>query len=230
MTKKKLTALVLALAMTVGLTQGAFAAEPGEITEEQIQAEIQARTEEVYDLVYEQLEAQDAVDMIDSYMDIFIPSIEFEVMMKYNNGMIPYDDRMCVFAYGGMVSFTKVSNGDEVVDTYLDAENSYAYILEEDTLKVGDVLTMIIGYIPVLGTLTSTICNIQTIISKTNKQSIKNANGFARITNIYNPSTGKKSSVCIGWSTHPTSDYYDIDECENFEREFFPETHPLGWE
>ena len=173
MTKKKLTALVLALAMTVGLTQGAFAAEPGEITEEQIQAEIQARTEEVYDLVYEQLEAQDAVDMIDSYMDIFIPSIEFEVMMKYNNGMIPYDDRMCVFAYGGMVSFTKVSNGDEVVDTYLDAENSYAYILEEDTLKVGDVLTMIIGYIPVLGTLTSTICNIQTIISKIGRASCR---------------------------------------------------------
>ena len=49
--KKKMTALVLALAMMLSLTQGAFAAEPEEITEEQIQAEIQARTEEVYNLV-----------------------------------------------------------------------------------------------------------------------------------------------------------------------------------
>ena len=54
MIKKKLTALGLALAMTVGLVQGVFAAEPKseESIEDRMQAEIQVRTEEMYDLAY----------------------------------------------------------------------------------------------------------------------------------------------------------------------------------
>lgn len=46
------------------------------IVDRRISVAYQKEVQEMYSLVYEQLEAQDAVDMIDSYMDIFVPEIQ----------------------------------------------------------------------------------------------------------------------------------------------------------
>ena len=54
--------------------------QPGWIAEKivdwRISVAYQKEVQEMYSLVYGQLEAQDAVDMIDSYMDIFVPEIQ----------------------------------------------------------------------------------------------------------------------------------------------------------
>ena len=223
MTKKKLTAFVLALAMTVGLTQGAFAAElkSEETIEEQIQAEIQARTEEMYTLVYGQLEAQNAVGMIDDFMEIFIPEIEFEVMQKYGMGIVPYStngNRIFTFTYGGMVHY-RTQSGNEIIAVYCDKEDTEAYIAKRDKVSVRDILLNVLSYVPEYGDYFDAISKLDAAVDAAVKQDIKDADGYARIISMHD-SDGKEVSTAFGWDTYPTATYSDTVEILN--REFFP--------
>ena len=225
MMKKKLTALALALAMTVGLTQGAFAAEPKneESIEDRIQAEIQAKTEEVYDLIYEQLEAQNAVHMIDAFMDIYTPEIEFEVMQKYNMGITPYSVnayKTFNFPNGGMVAYETL-DGRKIVETYFDEDATKEYIKDNLSFTVYNILLQMIGFIPEMKPYVTGLCILHTTINTSIREDIANADDYARVTSIEDPDLGMVSAA-RGWYEHPMSIRYNMDTCQNLEETFFP--------
>lgn len=221
--KKKMTALVLALAMMLSLTQGAFAAEPEEITEEQIQAEIQARTEEVYNLVYAQLEAQNAVHMIDDFMEIFAPEIEFEIMQKYNQ-VVPYSvnaTQKYYFPHGGMVAYETL-DGRHIVETYYTAADTANYILSVPSFRVYDLLLIIIGKIPKLDNVSIAMTLLDIFINELIKNEIRAADSYSQVIEIEDPDLGFVSAA-RGWTSHDMSIAYNWDTCQNVQTEFFPE-------
>ena len=82
--KKRLVSMFLILAMCMGLAVPAFATEsvPTEMTVEQVEAEIQAEKDRIYATVYEQLEAQGVLGLMDIYKEILDPQIEMGVIMR----------------------------------------------------------------------------------------------------------------------------------------------------
>ncbi len=222
MIKKKLTALGLALAMTVGLVQGVFAAEPK--SEESIEDRIQARTEEMYDLVYGQLEAQNAVDMIDDFMEIFIPEIEFEVMQKYGMGIVPYGtngNRIFMFTHGGAVRY-RTESGNEILATYLDEGDTTSYLLQKNDITLREIFVGVMGEYfdgTAFGAWFKVISAIDIAVDLAVRNDIQSAGGYARIIAIEDPDAGPVV-VTYGWYTYPTVTY--SDSVEILHREFFP--------
>ena len=68
MLKRRLLSVLLALSMMLGISAQAAAAE---LQEAKIAVEVQAMEDEIYAEVYRQLEAQNGLYMIDTYMEIF---------------------------------------------------------------------------------------------------------------------------------------------------------------
>lgn len=68
MLKRRLLSVLLALSMMLGISAQAAAAE---LQEAKIAVDVQAMEDEIYAEVYRQLEAQNGLHMIDTYMEIF---------------------------------------------------------------------------------------------------------------------------------------------------------------
>ncbi len=80
MLKRRLLSVLLALSMMLGISAQAAAAE---LQEAKIAVEVQAMEDEIYAEVYRQLEAQNGLYMIDTYMEILAPKIQATVEAKY---------------------------------------------------------------------------------------------------------------------------------------------------
>ena len=76
MLKRRLLSVLLALSMMLGISAQAAAAE---LQEAKIAVEVQAMEDEIYAEVYRQLEAQNGLYMIDTYMEILAPKIQATV-------------------------------------------------------------------------------------------------------------------------------------------------------
>ena len=177
----------------------------------------------MYDLVYGQLEAQNAVGMIDDFMEIFIPEIEFEVMQKYGVGIVPYSvnaHKTFCFTHGGMVAYETL-DGRKIVQTYFDQEDTRAYIKDVYSFTVYDLIMGIMGLIPITAPFASPLCLIQTIVNSTTRDDINNADDRAQITTIEDPDYGPVSAAC-GWYNYPMSIRYNMDNCQSLEEVFFP--------
>lgn len=79
MLKRRLLSVLLALSMMLGISAQAAAAE---LQEAKIAVEVQAMEDEIYAEVYRQLEAQNGLHMIDTYMEIFVQ--KFRLLLKQN--------------------------------------------------------------------------------------------------------------------------------------------------
>ena len=84
MLKRRLLSVLLALSMMLGISAQAAAAE---LQEAKIAVEVQAMEDEIYAEVYRQLEAQNGLYMIDTYMEILAPKIQATVEAKYTTGL-----------------------------------------------------------------------------------------------------------------------------------------------
>lgn len=79
MLKRRLLSVLLALSMMLGISAQAAAAE---LQEAKIAVEVQAMEDEIYAEVYRQLEAQNGLHMIDTYMEIL--DKKFRLLLKQN--------------------------------------------------------------------------------------------------------------------------------------------------
>ena len=159
--------------------------------------------------------------MIDDFMEIFAPEIEFEIMQKYNQ-VVPYSvnaTQRFHFPNGGMVHY-ETESGNEIVATYYDKKDTEKYIQGRQKVTVRDVLLEILGEIPEYGKYFDALSLILTVIDLSVEADIDNAGGYARITSIYDPDSGMVSAA-FGWTTYPMSMAYSASS-EILNCEFFP--------
>lgn len=200
--KKKIIAIIMALAVSFTMVSSAFAADeslPVRLTEKQILAEIQSEEARIFDEVYMQLKAQGALGLMDIYKEILKPEIEQSVRQQYGVNLPALQSTTSSFTYGGTVAYKQ--SGATVLNTYLDYDNSYYYVLSMDSSTVGSIVQQILGYIPKWGTVFSGLFSINSIYSASAKKSIRDAGGYAMIMNV--DSAVEKGSVVIGWKNHP---------------------------
>ena len=171
--------------------------------------------------IQEQLAEQDALEMLDIHEYIYSTT---------NSINVPYgseDEYTNVYApYGGMMEYVTRKNGKtlDVANTYLDRVNAYYFILTQQEVGIGDVVIAILGYIPLVGPLASTIANAKAIINSGTATSIKNAGGYAQIilTKAYD---GTAVSI-EGWTRYPYIYLYDL-QALNIRTTVFEEHDPF---
>ena len=174
--KKRLCSFVLAAILLVASVPGASASNI--TTPEQMYAlaenEIQATMEVVMNDVYQQLDAQDALVLLDLYRQILEPEIRADVMEKYGLSAVSTEttrisgQKTYSLPYGGVITYLSEFDDyapTEVVATYLDRDRAYDYIFlgKNDTTTdtdfvVGTIIQEAVGNIPYV----SGIANIKT--------------------------------------------------------------------
>ena len=182
--------------------------------------------------VYEQLEAQDALEYLPVYEDILYSQVEWQIRQSTiaNLSVNEFAERAgylyWYFPYGGTGSY-KYNNGSiEVAVTCLDYDNSYYYILSQNVVTAYDIIMSILGYIPVIGTVFSSLVNLETLVTSSANASIIDANGYAMIVSTKYSSDETSASVLMGWSDAP---YYILhDGSSNRQYEAFEYHNP--WE
>lgn len=134
--KKNVISSILAATMALSLSAPAFAAEPIP-TEAQIQAEIEARQEEVFADVYAQLEEQDGLAMYDNYVEILGPRIEAEVLAQYETTATVSSRSTKTYAPNGGALSYRQTGGVEVQETYMNSADVVKFVAkkEADTSK-----------------------------------------------------------------------------------------------
>lgn len=212
---KKLISMILVVSMILCMSVTAFATN-NTIQEDTIEVEISSVSAYgVSDIdsidavtkrgIQEQLEEQNALEMLDIHEYIYRTT---------NPSLVPYgsdDEYTNVYApYGGMMEYqTRISGGKvNIANTYLDRNNTLYFVLEQQEMGVGDILLSIVGYIPLVGPLASTIANAKAIVNSAAATSIKNAGGYAQIT-VTEYNDGITTSVG-GWTRHPYMYLYDL--------------------
>ena len=142
MLKKRITSMLLALTMVVGLGSQAFAAEiEAARVEAQVMNEIEAEQAEVFAEVYAQLEAQGRLDHYDMYVGILAPKIEASI--REERGLaVPYSTlgvrAVSTPKYapnGGILLYTQTGLAS-VVETYFDKKDTEELFLQPYAKKV----------------------------------------------------------------------------------------------
>ena len=205
---KKFMGILLSLTMAFGGAGAAFASEADIGTaadEAMIQAKIDAAIQAERQSIYSQLKAQDALVLMDVYEDIIYPQIEQQIREDCGMGA---ETRAAGYSYyapnGGLVTYL-APVGDyeptEVAVTCLDRDDSYTYLLNSMSFSMGDLLESIIGYIPVIGDISSILFTVKGTCDAAAISNIKDNDGYAQIINTYSREFGTKASVLTGWST-----------------------------
>lgn len=196
---KRFISTLLSFVMMLTLCVPAIATDTMESDiEAEIEAKIQARKAEIFNEVYQQLEAQNALSHMSAYEKILAPEIEMSVLAEY--GISTYDAKYTA-PYGGLVAYT--IDGVDFGITYLDQMNSYYYILDTNSFHASDIIASILGYIPVIGGVFSAIFSLASIVNARALSSIKSCQGYAKIINTHDRYNGTDSSVVTGWTGHP---------------------------
>lgn len=199
---KRLFAIILAFSFCLTLCTPAFAAERGDLRKTIITEA--KRYDKTYQAVYEQLAAQDALEMLDDFMSILSPNRADAITANRGD-----DDEIpnIKAVYGGSVQYVYQSGYEtkEVSVECMDYNNTYYYVLNPTTTSVSakSILLTILGYVPYLSYALSLAQEIQAIINQSARNDIYYAGGYGQITTIYNRTTQESSSVVTGWHSHP---------------------------
>lgn len=210
---KKVTSLIMALVLCLSLSIPAFAADQEsdavvkEVTENLIQSEIQQQEEKVWCDLYRQLEAQNALGLMDAFKQILSSRIENQVRAKYNTALTVKKsnaDNSYYFPNGGYVVYT--SFNANVVDTYLIPKDAQDYLID-NSYTVGDIIEGVVSFIPG-GQIVAVAALMQVITNNSAKRSIKAADGYAEVLAIV---SGAESGTYVsGWNNHPYGTIPDV--------------------
>ncbi len=221
--KKRLCSFVLAAILLVASVPGASASNI--TTPEQMYAlaenEIQATMEVVMNDVYQQLDAQDALVLLDLYRQILEPEIRADVMEKYGLSAVSTEttrisgQKTYSLPYGGVITYLSEFDDyapTEVVATYLDRDRAYDYIFlgKNDTTTdtdfvVGTIIQEAVGNIPYVSGIANILFFLESLADSSIKSSISSANGYAKVINTRSREFNTSASVVTGWSTHNTA-------------------------
>ncbi len=124
---KKIVSALLAIVMSLSLCTSTLAlnSEMQEVLEERVETEIVREKEAIFDLVYAQLEAQDAESMMPIYEAILGPQIEANVRQEY--GMLAQTEEQYIFEEGGILKYETL--GAYVLQTYMTPEKFDDYLV-----------------------------------------------------------------------------------------------------
>ena len=148
--------------------------------------------------LYGILREQNALEMLDIF--------EYVYNAK-NPTIIPFraeDDYTRVYApHGGTLEAELDVYGIQVdtASTYLNYDDTYYYVLDSQSLNAGDIILAILGYIPIVGPLASTIANQQMVVTSYSAELIKDAGGYAELT-VTETIDGTIPAV-LGWTQYP---------------------------
>ena len=203
---KRIMTLALSLAIILSFSVNGLAVGLGanSSVNDQIEQEIEMRKQEIYDIVYPQLVAQNATELMSVYEAILYPEAEAEIRAAYGSRSVSRAvTSYNVGPYGGMVQY-KFDSPDgsvtDVVSVGLDYDNSYYYILSSNSFSLKPILESIVGFIPHVGAFASVLFTMNSIISGRAMESVKEAGGYAKIISTYNSPSGAKASVLMGWT------------------------------
>lgn len=221
---KKLFAMILAAAMCLSLCVPAFATDTDTIGEKVITNEQHYNL--LYNSVYEQLDEQNALDMLDDYMTILAPNHSVgEPIVRGDDDEIPNIRA----PYGGSVQYVYTEGYEtrEVSVECMDYDNTYHYILSSSaSISAEDILFDLLGYVPYLSIALSLAQKINLVCNQAAYNSIAAANGYGQIVSIYNRTTQASSSVLTGWYSHPWI-YVNVNNPQNVNFTLFPQHNPF---
>jgi len=176
--------------------------------------EIQLRFQSEMQMVYEQLEMQDALDMIDIYEEIIYNKIVADIRGQSNDLIMPLEDTTSYYApNGGSISYTKNREAGvspvQVIITAMGPTASNEFILAHTNdpyliFTLSGVLATFIGIMPkftIPAVAVSTILAWQGFVTQTTIKSIRNNGGQVHITQTYSAVDGSVVTVITGWSS-----------------------------
>lgn len=203
------TILVITLVFTVTLPVYAYEdiktpTNYDEVVALKAQIEINAMEEMVWDDLYDQLAAQNALDGFELFQDFLRPEIESAVYDKYGitsqSVAAASDTRTYSFPKGGMVSYSGSLNTDNVV-LCMNKEDTLKYYYD-NTANFGDLLLSVLSFIPGT-TLIGLAATANIALTASAKKEIKAAGYYSKFVTISWGGGAERGTYAYGWKTHP---------------------------
>jgi len=206
--------MMLVLAMVVGMSSSAFAAE---IQRAQMEGEIQAAEEEIYAEVYRQLDAQDGLHMMDTYKSILGPKIRASIVEKYG---ITYEtmtlqDHTYSAPKGAVITYIQNGSLVEVTETYYDKEGTLQLV--DDTTRTVDMLFCISLALKIpmeivedyfglkhVGISVKALMRMIIAVNMIPYDAIKNCGYYAYTIGTYDPVENNEFTVTLPWTNYDT--------------------------
>lgn len=202
---KKLTSLALALVMCLSLCVPAFASTK---IERQIQAEIQQEEERIWANVYQQLEAQDALSLMETVQEALRPDIEANVRARYGVNVSTYAATSYRFPNGGYVAY-RSTLGTNVIKMGLNQEDTKTLLID-NTYSVSGIFLALMGTMPAFGLWFGAIGVAQAVANYTAKKDIDAANGYSTVLYV-EADDGDRGTVISGWYSYSTLNIHDYE-------------------
>lgn len=220
--KRRFLSFLLALAMCLPLCVPAFAADlnvSDELMEKRIQAEIQSEKERIFASVYEQLEAQDALSLMDIYVEILTPKIEASVLASYGVKTASTRASSYRFANGGTLGYNSISDS-VVLDTYYTKDQYTAYCnanadVEDGSspISISNILSWLYKHAKLSedtretingwGAIFKVLVKAQGMVDDAAQDSVARAGGFANIISVSAAGGSETGTTVIGWKNQP---------------------------
>lgn len=211
---KKLISILLVFTMVFMTTISVCAKdtvgyESEKKVEIEIQNEINNMEEYVWIDLYNQLAAQDALGLYETFKELLRPEIEAVVYEKYGISPLASSDSITyTFKKGGLVSYISSPFDAECVDLCMNKEDTLEYFYD-NTTNVGDLILLVLGVIP--GTqLIGLAANLNLVLTVSAKANIKAAGYYSRIKTVSTAGGTEKGTYAYAWDTHPTHTIYSV--------------------
>ena len=161
--------------------------------------------------MYRQLEAQDGLHMVDTYMEIFAPRIRASVEAKYGVSAISPMAANATKTYnapnGGKVHYVMVGL-TEVDEYYLDYEGTRTLLnMKGGQVSFWTVVQDAFGEVLAKTWQKAAAYSFTTMMIAMNsvpETAIKNCGGYASVTVTYDPTIPATYHVVLAWKTYPT--------------------------
>lgn len=201
---KRFISLTLMVAIFFASSSFSFAYEkPSEHKAINIEKQIALAKEKEYTELYKQLEEQNALNLIDQFIEALDPIIENEIMLENDCAVTPYSTTKTYTASKGCVLGYKNSIGGYVLSTYVLPEIGNKYIISKKTFTIATIANMYLGLIPSWGTAFSALFSLKLLALSSQSDSVKEAGGYAQIMNIRDASGIENATYIRGWNTYP---------------------------
>ena len=203
--KKRITSMLLAVSMLLGVSAQSFAYPEVDI-ESEISLEIESERNRIYEEVYAQLEAQDALVLLDTCLDILIPQMEASIYQKYNLDISTYGNptkELYEFPYGGVITYVQKGSSTEVTEVCMIPDDAKTKLAEGAEYTIYNLILAVLGYIPPYGGMLSTAILMKEIMTAPQIQAIKKCNWYTLVLKIADPISGARAAVTMGWEGHP---------------------------
>jgi hypothetical protein len=219
---KKLTSVILSVALIFTLSAPAFAAGLEGINEAQMQSEVQRQVDEIMEMAQDQLAELDA-----SYARVYrkyLTELYTQAILN-DNGATSRGIRYYV-SNGGVATYVTYDEptGDrfEIAVTMLERQRTLDYILDKTSFSVFDIIKDALGYIPVVGEVMAAFFTFDSYVSSLEISSIRNAGGYTMIENVVCTSYPYDTGVSMvrGWDQHPY--FYPHPSGQNLKVTTFP--------